>query len=182
MSDEVENMLGTVTPNGAPSGLRARVLAATGDELAVTPQRPRTRRRFPIGLATAAALLLGMGADRLADRLNEERLGRAFGPRPISPAVMELAQDVAEVAGPEAGRWAFERLSAPPLPPSEAELIRQAVEVDRLIRELTQESVENDRETATQKSPQVGRDRDRSRADRVLLVERLVHADDWSSA
>lgn len=182
MSDDVENLLQSMTPQGAPPDLRAKVLAAVDAELSATEPRPCARRRFPIGLATAATLLLSVGVDRLADRVNEERLARAFGPRPVSPLVLEVARDVAEVAGPEAGRWAFDRLSAPPPPPSQAEMIRQAVEVGRLIRELTHESVETDRENATQEIPQVDRDRDRRRAGRVLLVERLVHPDHRSSA
>ncbi|WP_165064552.1 hypothetical protein [Paludisphaera rhizosphaerae] len=182
MSDEVENTLANLTPRGAPPELRARILAAVGDELAATEEPPKSYRRFPIGLATAAALLLSVTADRLATWVDEERVERAFGPRPVSPAVLELVQDIAKVAGPETGRLALERLSAPPPPPTDAELIRQAAEVARMIQELAHDSPENARETATQKIPQADRDRDRRRAGRVLLVERLLHTDHRPSA
>ncbi|WP_337177165.1 hypothetical protein [Paludisphaera sp.] len=173
MNDDVERRLAALTPRGAPPGLRARILAAVEAELA-RPLPTRPRRRFPVGLATAAALLLSVGLNVRANRASDARLDRAFGPRPVSPRALAIARDVAEVAGPEAGRWALDRLSAtaPSVAPDPA---RHAAEVRRLVRELTLELREPDHETPRPEIPQVGRDRDRPLPGRVLFVERVVH-------
>ncbi|MDG3004141.1 hypothetical protein [Paludisphaera mucosa] len=175
MNDDVERLLDQATPRPAPADLRDRVLRAVAEELAAAGPSRRPRRRFPVLAAVAAALIASVGLDEWTNRANDERLGRVFGPRPIEREAVAAARDVAAAAGPVAGRWVFERLAAPPPATTEADLRRHAADLERLLRDLTFDLREDDDEATPREIPQVGRDRDRPAAGRLLLVERLVH-------
>ncbi|WP_156512988.1 hypothetical protein [Planctomyces sp. SH-PL62] len=182
MSDELERHLKRLTPRKAPPELRARVLAAMDAELATAAPR----RRFPAATATAALLLLAAGLNFLATRENEDRLARAFGPRPIPRDVLDLARDVSEHASPEAGRRLLDRLAArPPRPTAsttEADLRRHADLLEHLARESTFEPRKDDDETVPQAIPQVDRDRRRPAPGRLLVMERGLYLDHRPSA
>jgi len=180
MNDDLESLLGSLTPRGAPPELRSRVLAAVAQERETT-RRP-ARRRFPAWTATAAALVVAGFLNHMANRSDEERLARAFGPRPVSPEAVRLARDVAEAAGPEAGRWLLERLTTPGRPATRDDLIRHAAEIERLSRETILQAREPDHETTPRPIPQVGRDRRRPPAGRLLAGERRLHLDDRPTA
>jgi hypothetical protein len=180
MRDDLERRLAGLTPRGAPAELRARILLAVEAELA-REVSSRPRRRFPFSLATAAALLLSVGLNYGANRASDARLDRAFGPRPVSPRALAIARDVAEVAGPEAGRWTLDRLSST-VPGVAPDLARHAAEVERLARELSLETLEDVHEAPHPEIPQVDRDRRRPLPGGVLLVERVVHAGDRPTA
>ncbi|OJW17790.1 MAG: hypothetical protein BGO49_26685 [Planctomycetales bacterium 71-10] len=181
MNDDVERRLSGLTPRGSPDGLRARILRAVDEELARETAAPRPRRRFPAGLATAAALLLSVWLNHRANQSSDALIDRAFGPRPVSPRAIAIAGDIAEVAGPEAGRWALDRLSVQ-APAGVADLDRHAAELRRLVRELALDLRETDDETTHPQIPQVGRDQLRPLPGRVLVMERVVHGHDRPSA
>ena len=93
MNDDIEQLLGRLTPRGVRPELRPQVLAAVASQLEAEPASPWLRRS---ALAVAASLLVGIAMNIWASHAAERRLARLFGPPPVSKQAMELANAVGE--------------------------------------------------------------------------------------
>jgi hypothetical protein len=112
MNDDLERSLRNLTARGAPAHLRAEVLEAVADELAVT--RPETTRRaawdFRIGMAVAASLIMGVVLNVWAIRSDDSRRARLYGPDPLPRDIRETLETVEHIAGPECEKLLRRRL------------------------------------------------------------------------
>jgi len=94
MNDDVEQLLGRLTPRGVRPEMRPQVLAAVASELEAEPASPWLRRA---ALAVAASLLVGIAMNVWTSMASERHLAQLYGPPPMSKRAMELAKAVEEV-------------------------------------------------------------------------------------
>ncbi len=178
MSDEIERLLRQVTPPRAPGELRARVLAAVADQLR-SSAAPRSRPRFRPGLAVAAGLLASISLNFWVDAELDRRLAVVLGPPPVRRQAAEIAADIASVAGPSTGQWAYDRLTF--RRPQTGGLLQYVVQLELMIQELTV----NDKETANEareENPQMDRDRHSSRDHRPFAPQCLLRLEHRNTA
>jgi hypothetical protein len=106
MNDDIEKLLSGLSPRGAATELRPRVLAAVADELQAVPPSPWLR---PAALAVAASLLVGIALNVCVSQAVDRRLTELLGSLPVARqdaqrAVAEynaiLQQLIAESQGP----------------------------------------------------------------------------------
>ena len=155
MNDDIEQLLGRMTPRGVRPELRPQVLAAVASELKAEPASPWLRR---CALAVAASLLLGIGMNIWASTVTERRLARLFGPPPVSKQAMELAKDIEKITDAQTGQWVYQRLTMPRAPRDGAkEYARYCATVRRLIDELQTVSKDSYHETP-EKDTELDRD------------------------
>ena len=107
--NQVEQRLRGLTPRGTDPGLRGRVLAAVGRELAADRVSPWGRR---LGLAVAASLLLGVVLNVWVNKASDRRLARLYGPPPVPRQIAEVAEAVASVTDAEIGSRMEQQLVA----------------------------------------------------------------------
>jgi len=159
MSDEIERLLGQVTPPGAPSELRARVLVAVAAELRLGP-KVQSRPGFRPGLTAAASLLAAVALHYWVNDSVNHRLARALGPLPVRRQAAEIAADVASITEPSIGQWVYERLTR--RGPRGGDPRRYAARLEQMIQQLTVDSKETAYE-ARDENPQMDRNRRSSR-------------------
>ena len=109
IDDDIEQLLGRLTPRGVCPELRPQVLAAVASQLEAEPASRWPRRS---ALAVAASLLLGIGMNIWASKSAERRLAELFGPPPVSKQAMELADAMEKTTDAETARWVYQRLAA----------------------------------------------------------------------
>jgi hypothetical protein len=154
MNDDLEQLLGKLTPRGVRTELRPHVLSAMAGELQADSGSPWLRR---CALAVAASLLAGIGMNIWANVASERRLAQLYGPPPVSKRAMEVAKMVEGVTDAQTAQWVYQRLAVP-RPPSPDALAKHYAAVQQLIKELQTVSKDSYHETP-QKDPQVDRDR-----------------------
>jgi hypothetical protein len=86
MNDDIEQLLGQLTPRGVRPELRPQILAAVAGELQAEPASPWLRRS---ALAVAASLLLGIAMNIWANAVADRRLARLFGPPPVARRALD---------------------------------------------------------------------------------------------
>jgi hypothetical protein len=119
MNDDVERLLGQLTPRGAPAALRTRVLDAVAGQLPdapATPERPDAASRFRwdrwLAVGVAASVLIALGLNLWAARLGDARLAAIYGPQPEPRYITEIADAVASVTDAETGGRVRQQLLA----------------------------------------------------------------------
>jgi hypothetical protein len=119
MNDDVERLLGQLTPRGAPTALRARVLDAVAEHLSdapATPERPDAAFRFRWdrwpAVVVAASVLLALGLNLWVARLGDARLAAIYGPQPVPRYITEIADTIASVTDAEIGERVRQQLLA----------------------------------------------------------------------
>ena len=110
MNDNIEQLLGRLTPRGVRPELRPQVLAAVASQLEVEPASPWLRRST---LAVAASILVGIAMNIWASEVAERRLAMLFGPPPVSKQAMELANAVEKATDARTAQLIYQRLAAP---------------------------------------------------------------------
>jgi len=108
-NDDLEQLLGRLTPRGVRPELRPRVLAAVASQWEAEAASPWLRRS---ALAVAASLLLGIAMNVWASRAAERRLAQLFGPPPVSKQAMELAKAVEEITDAKTAQWVYQQFAA----------------------------------------------------------------------
>ncbi len=108
MNDDMDQLLGRLTPHGPRAELRPQVLAAVAGQL----QADRESRVFRRSALTVAALIvfgivLNIGLSRASDR----RIAKLFGPPPLSKQALEIAEFVGQATDAETGRWVYEQVA-----------------------------------------------------------------------
>jgi hypothetical protein len=154
--DDVERLLGRLTPRVPDRGARPRLLAAVTTELTKEPDSPWTRR---IAWAAAAALLVGIGLNVWVSKSSEYRLTTLFGLSPVSKEAKELAETIESVADAQTASWLSQRCAA--VRASDDRGLGYEAYCDRasqLAAELSNPCKDREHETP-QKDPQVDRDR-----------------------
>lgn len=174
--NEVERLLGGLTPRGADRELRPRVLAAVESRLQAKSPSPWLRRS---AVAVAASILLGMSLNVLVSKMSERHLAQVFGPPPVSKQAAELAKAVGEVTDAQTARWVYQR-TAMPRPARDASAKYYAA-VERLIRELQIAAKDSEDETS-QKDPQMDRHRSGRAGGDSSDCQRLLRLDYWRTA
>jgi hypothetical protein len=102
MNDALEEFLNQVTPRGACPELRESTLAAANDTLA----KPQPRRwDLWCGVASAAALVLGVGLNFWVIRVDERRFAELYGPEPLPRHLAEATESIESVTNSETGGW-----------------------------------------------------------------------------
>jgi hypothetical protein len=132
MNDEPPEIFARVTPRGAPSELRARVLSAVDRQLAdksdasadpasgaiaglsssACRAQAGSRWERVLEIAVAASLVVGVGSNLWQWRRYDEWQARVYGPPPISAAIAELAATVESVTDAQTAQAVVERFSA----------------------------------------------------------------------
>jgi hypothetical protein len=102
MNRDIEQLLGGLKPRGVGPELRPRVLAAVQRRLIAEPASPWLRRA---SLAVAASLLAGIAMNVGASVMAVRRMAQILGPAPVPKQVMELAEDVEQVADAQTAQW-----------------------------------------------------------------------------
>jgi hypothetical protein len=102
MSDELESYLGRLTPRGAPTELRERVLAEVSRVLLARPPRRWTRWA---GVALAASFLLAVGLNLAVEQAQQARLAEIYGPESVPRALTEVTRAVESVADAPTAAW-----------------------------------------------------------------------------
>ncbi len=110
MNDDMEQLLGRLTPRGVRPELRPRVLAAVASQLKTEPASPWLRRST---WAVAASILVGIVMNLGVSVRAERRLAQLYGPPPVSKQAMELANAVKEVTDAQTAQWVYQRFAAP---------------------------------------------------------------------
>ena len=110
MNDDIEQLLGRLTPRGVRPELRPQVLAAVASQLEAEPASPWLRRS---ALAVAASFLVGIAMNIGASEMAERRLAQLFGPPPVSKQAMELANAVEEITDAKTAQWVYQQFTAP---------------------------------------------------------------------
>jgi hypothetical protein len=108
MNSDPESLLKQLTPRGAGSDVRSRVLAMVGPEL---EGRARLRWQRWCGLAIAASLVLGIVSNAWICGRQERRLAKLYGPLPIPATVVEIAKEVESVTDKRTADWLEQRLA-----------------------------------------------------------------------
>jgi hypothetical protein len=108
MNDDMDQLLGRLTPHGPRAELRPQVLAAVAGQL----QADRESRVFRRSALTVAALIvfgivLNIGLSRASDR----RIAKLFGPPPLSKQALEIAEFVGQATDAETGRWVYQQVA-----------------------------------------------------------------------
>ncbi len=110
MHDDIEQLLGRLTPRGVRPELRPQVLAAVASQLEVETASPWLRRS---ALAVAASILVGIAMNVWTSKVAERRLAQLFGPPPVSKQIMELANAVEEITDAKTAQWVCKQFAAP---------------------------------------------------------------------
>ncbi len=156
MNDDIEQLLGRLTPRGVRPELRPQVLAAVTDQLQAEPASPWLRRS---ALAVVALLVLGIGMNVWVNDRSHRRLAQIFG-QPGSDRTSESSL------------W----LAGPGQPGDRDALAKRYAALQQLIHEFEAVSKGSYHE-APQKDPQMDRDRpgraggDRSGCQRLLRMD-----------
>jgi hypothetical protein len=173
MNDDIEQLLGRLTPRGVRAELRPQVLAAVEGQLQAEPASPWLWRS---AVAVAALLVLGIGMNIGVSEMSRRRMAQLFGPPPVSKAAMEVAKAVEEITDQQTARWVYDRLTIP----------RQSSDTDAsanhyaMLQQLTNEleiTAKGPNHETPQKDPQMDGDRpgraggDRSGCQRLLRVD-----------
>jgi hypothetical protein len=113
MKNDIERILESFKPRGAPAELRSRVLGAVRGEL-VAVSRPTVLARWDVRTAAAAAalLLLGVLFNTWAIRWDDARQARLYGPQPLPRQIRETVLAAQHAAGPEGAEFVERRLVA----------------------------------------------------------------------
>jgi hypothetical protein len=109
-NDDIEALLGRLTPRGVRSELRQQVLAAVASELKVELASRWLRRS---ALAVAASILAGIVMNIEASRMAERHLAQLYGPPAVSKQAMELAKAIEAVTDAQTAQSVYLRLAAP---------------------------------------------------------------------
>jgi hypothetical protein len=170
-NEDIEQLLGRLSPRGVPPELRPRVLAAVASRLQT---RPETfwRRRF--ALAAAASILVGIGLNVWACKASDLRMARLFGPSPLSKQALDLVNTVEKATDAQTGQWVLRQITAR-LPSDDAFTKYDAV-VKKLIHELQIVSEEPKHETP-EKDTQMDRHRLGGAAADHFDCQRHIHLD-----
>jgi hypothetical protein len=126
MKNDIERILESFKPRGAPAELRSRVLGAVRGELVAASRLPvlAVLARWDVRAAAAAAalLLLGVLFNTWAIRWDDARQARLYGPQPLPRQIRETVLAAQHAAGPEGAEfverrlvaaWAYRRRAAP---------------------------------------------------------------------
>jgi len=170
--NDVERLLQSATPRGAPPELRDRVLAAVADEL---DSSARPGRSLHPALAVAAAVVVSLASNVLVSDAVDRRLAIVLGPIPVQKQAAEIADDISSITDAPSGRWAYERLTAGRSRDDEAR--QYAVRLQQMIQHFTFDPQGAADETPRE-NPQMDRDRHGSRDRRPFdaqYVLRLEH-------
>jgi hypothetical protein len=100
--DELERLLRSTRPEGAPSELRSVVLTSVYAELA-SVDRPRGSPW--LAWSVAAALLVAAGLNGLVGMNEQQRMARLFPPLPPRQDVRDVASAVASATDDQTGQW-----------------------------------------------------------------------------
>ncbi|GAC1474297.1 MAG: hypothetical protein NVSMB9_24380 [Isosphaeraceae bacterium] len=177
MNDDIERALRQVTPRGASTELRSRVLAAVADELKTIAS---PRRRSPgSALAVAASLLVSLALNYQVNRTLDRRLAIVLGPIPVPKQAAEIAADIAAVSNPSTGQWVYAQLASSRPPVEDPR--RSALRLQQMIRELTVDLKEPAHETP-RKNPRVDRDLSGSRDRAPALDQCVLRLEHWNTA
>jgi hypothetical protein len=171
VNEDLEGVLGRLTPRGAPPGLRPQVLAAVEDRLQAPAVSPRTRRW---ALAAAALLLVSVGLNVWVNRMHERRLAGLLGPPPVPYEAAQIASAIARVSDAETGQWFLRRLAARRQP--QGDPARYQARIEQILHNLQADFKEIDDEKA-QEDPQVDRDRAGRAGGSASDCQRLVRLD-----
>ena len=176
-SDSLEELLGQVTPQPAPPGLRPQVLKAITQELETVRGSPWLRRA---AIAVAASLLLGCVLNMVVNQRADTRLAQIFGPPQISRQAAEMAKAVEEVTDEQTARWVCEHMTARRRSHDAPEKYFAAV--GQLIQELQTVTKDSSHAAPDKDTPQSEPEMDRDRAGRFdgdtshrKRLVRLVH-------
>jgi hypothetical protein len=163
-NDDIEQVLGSVTPGGLRAELRPRVLAAVATELRTERTSPWLRRA---ALAVAASLLVSLALNLWASHVSQRRLARLLGPPPVSRQAQELAQAVEEISDAQTAQWVYQQYASPR--PSEdgleayaayRDMVRRLIEASpELPKELYDETPQEDSQMDRDRSGRAGGDR-----------------------
>jgi hypothetical protein len=154
MNDDMEQVLGQLTPRGVRPELRSQILAAVEAQLQTEPASPWLRR---CALAVAASLLAGIGMNIWASKESERHLAQLYGPPPVSKRAMEVAKMIEGVTDAQTAQWVYQRLAVPRAASPDA-LAKHYLAMHQLIKELQTDFKGSYHETP-QKDPQMDRDR-----------------------
>jgi hypothetical protein len=108
MNDDMEQLLGRLTPRGVRPELRPQVLAAVASQLKAEPASPWLRRS---AWAVAASILVGIAMNIGVSVRAERRLAQLYGPPSVSKQAMELANAVEEVSDAQTAQWVYQRFA-----------------------------------------------------------------------
>lgn len=166
MKNDIQRILESLTPCGAPADLRGRVLESVARELPVIRRSPTRRARWDlrIAMAVAASLILGVVLNIGAIRSDDARQARLYGPDPLPREIRRTVEIAEQVAGPECAEWVRQRLVSARQsgrggdPPA----------IDRYHQQLMQLAMTERRFNHAEKDPQVDRHR-LGRPDRSAL-------------
>ncbi len=155
MPDDIEQLLGRLTPRGVRAELRPRVLAAVASELETGPDFSWSRIS---ARAVAATLLAGLLMNFCASEVASRRLAQLYGPPPPSKQAMEVALAVEEVTDGQTARWVYEHFAAV-CPPGDrfAAYVAYSDVLKRLI-DNSSLTFKGSEDATPQKDSEVGRD------------------------
>jgi len=174
MKDDIQRLLESLTPRGAPAELRDDVLGAVADELAAPRSSPvrRTRWDVRIGAAVAVSLILAVMLNIWAIRADDARQARLYGPTPLPRGICEIVETAEHVGGSECAELVRSRLVSA----WQARRRDDPLAVFRYHHQLVQLVLTEKGFTGAEEDPQVDRhrpgqpDRSASRCQRRLCV------------
>jgi hypothetical protein len=128
MNDEIEQLLGRLTPRGVRPELRPQILAAVANQCRTSfPTRPGkldesdnssygTLHSSPwlrwSAIAVAASLLVAIGANIWVNQASERRLAQFFSDPPVSKQAMEVANAVEKITDAKTAQWIYQQFAA----------------------------------------------------------------------
>jgi hypothetical protein len=199
MNDDVERRFDRLTIRGVRPELREQVLGAVESELQNSstgteevvgktstfsdllrqpPPSPWLRRA---AMATAVALLIGIGMNIFVTNVSNRRFAQLLGPPPVSKRAMEIAKDVEAITDAETGQWVYRQLTTPRRGDGVAAYAAYYDKVRRLIDELQTVSKDSYHETL-QKNPEVDRGHTWRLAGRAAYCQCRGHLEDRRTA
>jgi hypothetical protein len=156
--NDIEQLLGSVTPRGVRPELRPQVLAAVASRLQADRQSRWMRRS---ALAVAASIFVGVGLNVWLSQMSERHLAQLFGPPPVSKRAMEIADMVREVTDAETAQLVYRQLTAP-RPSGDGQAAYTAY--CKMLKQLADESIFKE---PFDETPQKGAEMERDRAGRA---------------
>jgi hypothetical protein len=122
MSDELENLLGRVTPRGAPPELRSHVISLVTNELGA-PARPK--RRSGLAWMIFVGIFAAVTLNVWVNERHRARLAELYGPDPPATAVEDLRKLIESATDAETAQWFSKRLQT----------VKPRIDLDSLRRE-----------------------------------------------
>jgi hypothetical protein len=172
--DNMEVLLGGLTPQKIQPDLRPQVLAAVANRL----QEDRESRRLRwAAWMVAASILFGFVLNFATSWRSERRLAQIYGPPPVSNQAFEIAQFIEKVTDPQTSKWICQQYTfSPPACDGQAAYKKYNETLQQFIHESTMVLKDSSHETSKEDSEM---DRDRAgRSDRDPLgCQRRVRVD-----